>query len=45
LRMSSSSLSLDILVPDFSICLAGWSLIVEFLSLSALGPLLEVQHQ
>lgn len=45
LRINSSSLSLDILVPDLSICLASWSLMVGFLSLAALGPLLEVQHQ
>jgi hypothetical protein len=45
LRINSSSLSLDILVPDLSICLASWSLMVGFLSLAAFGPLLEVQHQ
>lgn len=45
LRIRSSNLSLVILVPDFSISLACWSLTVGVLSLAALGPLLEVQHQ
>lgn len=44
LRIRSSNLSLVILVPDFSICLACWSLTVVVLFLS-FNPLLEVQHQ